>query len=498
MKKILTKVMFLTLSFAMTVQGTTHASTFSKEGMIESKEATKQGEETNKKEKKVPVLKINGTNKSATFTINSATLQTDQPIIITASSGFTVNPTTLPANSKKAKITVTLLSTKNVTEGQVILRSGDTRSYVNIKGYGTPLLTKEISNSPIYAGGNDATFEQSNEAFKPSKNGYTMEFKIKTNDVNKVFHPYVVNELGIGFKAYITSSGIGLYNGTNKIEIVNPTTSMPEGRGKFYNDDERAHTYRFAMASDNRLFIYRDGILIKETRAIDYGNAPGMAAEAGDPVENLLKNPCFEGEFETESETEKLARAIEGWNILIQDKYNSEQFIKKQEIDNQLDINNHILSLQRYKWADGWSGAEIGQIVDVVPNEAYTFSTLAKGGIKKEGNLLGKIKIQEVQNNELGTEVEIGSDNWETYSMDYTTSENCNQIRIIYYLERDKWGASITPLEADNAKLTGKGRTYIPKIGFDNSASDIEYFTFDTTGAYAPAKPEITTNFKSK
>lgn len=505
MKKFLMKAMFFTLSFSV-AQGTINASTLFSNILLKSSEATQQDDDDSKKSKEkeekkqdqAPALKINGTNKSATFTVNTATLQKDQPVTIAASAGFSVNPTTLPADTKSAKITVTLISTQKETKGEVILRSGDTRNYINLLGYGTPLPVKDISSSPVYTGGNDETFEKNGEAFKPANNEYTMEFKIKTDDIDKDFFPYAVNDQGVGFRAYITSSGIGLYNGTHKIEISNPITSTEGGRGKFYNDDGRAHTYRFVMASDNRLFIYRDGILIKETRAIDYGAAPTFAAEAGEPVENLLKNPNFEGEFNTESETDKFVRAIEGWNILINDKYNSEQFIKKCEIDNQLDIDNKILSLQRYKWADGWSAAEIGQIVDVVPNEAYTFSTLARGGIRKDGTLLGKLKIQEVQNNELGTEVEITSDSWETYSMDYTTSDNCNQIRVSYFLERDKWGATITPLDVDKAKLTGKGRTYTAKAGFENSASDIEYFTFDVTGAYAPAKPEIKSNFKSK
>ena len=46
--------------------------------------------------------------------------------------------------------------------------------------------------------------------------GYTIEFKIKTDDSEKSFYPYFVNEKGYGFKAYITSNEIGLFNAYKK------------------------------------------------------------------------------------------------------------------------------------------------------------------------------------------------------------------------------------------------------------------------------------------
>ncbi len=46
--------------------------------------------------------------------------------------------------------------------------------------------------------------------------GYTIEFKIKTDDSEKNFYPYFVNEKGYGFKAYITSNEIGLFNAYKK------------------------------------------------------------------------------------------------------------------------------------------------------------------------------------------------------------------------------------------------------------------------------------------
>ena len=74
----------------------------------------------------------------------------------------------------------------------------------------------------------------------------------------------------------------------------------------------------------------------------------------GEPVENLLKNPDFEGEFDVNPDT-KLATRIEGWDIVISDRWNSEQQIIPEEIDNNQDINNHVFEIRPYKWATGWS-----------------------------------------------------------------------------------------------------------------------------------------------
>jgi len=358
---------------------------------------------------------------------------------------------------------------------------------------GTPLPTKDIAQSPVYKGGQDETFEKSaNEGFKPTDKGYTIEFKTNTESPEKGVFPYVVDGKGMGLKGYVTGEGTGLYSSTSKKGFSNPLTSGNGGLGKFYNNDKRAHVYRYAVTSDNRVFVYRDGYPIDTVRAADYGSQANFAAEPGDPVENLLKNPDFEGDYNTAYDNH-MAVSIEGWDVVISDRYNSEQYIVPQEISNEQDFNNHILQMKRYKWSDGWSAAEIAQVVDVVPNETYTLQALVRGGIKKkEGDLLGKIKIEEVQDNALGTSVDITSDDWETYSTDYTASANCKQIRVVFYLERDKWGADITPLEIDNVKLTGRSVQYVPKIGFENQGAKLDYFTYDLSGAYAPAvQPRI-------
>ena len=108
--------------------------------------------------------------------------------------------------------------------------------------------------------------------------------------------------------------------------------------------------------------------------------------------------------------------------------------------------------------------------------------------------MAGSMFIEEMQNREKRVKVDIASDSWETYSLDYTTSPDCKQIRVVFQTESGKWGEHRSPLEVDNVKLTGVSRQYTPKIGFTNQDAQVEYFTFDTTGAYAPASPEITVN----
>lgn len=460
---------------------------------VEDKAKEKSSNEEEKKNKKdidAPLLIVNGTGNSTTFTVNASNLQIDQPIQIIAPNGFNVTPATIEANSKKAKVTVTLNSTKKETQGVIILRSGDIRSYVKVKGIGTPLPVKDIASSPIYKGGKDETFEKTD--FKPTDKGYTVEFKVKINEDGEEFHPYMVDKQGYGLKGFIESNGMGVYNANNKKSFSNPNTKATGGLEKFYNSDNRAHTYRYIITPDKRAFIFRDGLPIDTIRLADYGTQPDFATSNGELKENLLKNPGFEGEYEYMDDG-TLIKAVEGWNIAILDRWNNEQYILPQEISNEQDFNNHIFRIRPYKWAGGWGNGNINQTIDVAPNETYTLSALAKGGLdKKKGTLTAKMFIQEVEDREKKVEVEIASDNWEIYSLDFTTSPTCKQILILFQIQAGSWGADISPLDVDNVKLTGVSRTYSPKIGFENSNAEIEYFTYDLSGAYAPVQPEIT------
>lgn len=486
MKRKYTKIMFLSMALLASGITTTYAALPQDE---------KDGEiETVTDDARLPLIIINGTDNSEHFFVSSESL-TNKDIKITAPNGFTVSPSVIPANSGKQKVTVTLNSSKTLTEGNIVLRNGDYRSYLKVKGYGTALPVKDISKSPVYKGGNDSDF---NKTFTPSSKGYTIEFKVKTDEPEKSFYPYFVNEKGYGFKAYITSTEVGLYNAYKK-NISNPATAKKEGgKGKFYNNDGKAHTYRIAVTPDNRAFIYRDGMPIDSVRIIDYAPQPYFTSGIGEPVENLLKNPNFEGEFDTNPES-KLTTGIEGWDIVIGDRWNSEQYIKPEEIDNIQDIDNHTFEIKPYKWATGWSDGILMQVVNVAPNETYTLSALLKGGIaKKAGTLTGKMIIEEVPNKEKKAVTEIASDNWEMYSMDYTTSADCKQLRISFTVGRGNRGNDIGAVHVDNAKLTGVACKYTPKFGFVDNTADVEYFTIDESGAYAPIQPAITIDLPSE
>jgi len=495
------KAIFLTLSMVTTGSVLAMASTTYLQQKINQIQDDKDKEKGTDDENEIsvhdvntPSLTINGTGNSATFTVNTGYLQNDQPIQITTPSGFSVNPTSVPANTKNKKITITLNSTKKETKGTIVLRSGDSRSYVRVQGIGTPLPVKDIAKSAIYKGGKDQKFEKTD--FKPTDKGYTVEFKVKINEEGDEFSLYMVDGQGYGLKGFVASKEIGVYNSTSKKGFSNPLTTKTGGLGKFYNDDQRTHTYRYAITPDKRAFIYRDGFPIDTIRLADYGLQADFATKTGEAKENLLKNSGFEGEYDF-MDGSTLVKAVEGWNIAILDRWNNEQYILPQEIDNEQDFNNHIFRIKPYKWAGGWGNGNINQTVDVAPNETYTLSALVRGGIeKKKGALTAKMFIQEVEDREKKAEVEIASDNWETYSLDFTTSPTCKQIRVLFQIQAGKWGASISPLDVDNVKLTGVSKTYAPKIGFENNNAEIEYFTYDLSGAYAPAQPEITINIE--
>ncbi len=428
-------------------------------------------------------MTIDGTGATGRLTVSTASLTQD--VKVTVTHGFSVSPATIPAGTKSAEIVVTNLSNLASNTGKLILRSGDVRYYVELTGLGDPLETKSLSENPIYAGGTDV--EKTYTEFAPGANGYTVEFRVKTDDAAKNFYPFAVSDKGVGFKSYIGSTKMGMYNsGTKKDGLRNPSNG-----GTFYNTDGKFHTYRFAVAADKHIFVYRDGIAIDTLRSSDYGLQHEWAVENGDLVENLLKNPGFEGDW-TFDNSRNIVTYIEGWDVLPFDQYNSVQEIVNEEMSNDKDQDNHILSIDRYMWSDGWSAAEIAQIVDVAPNEMYSFSALARGGLKSDGTQLGSLRIQDLQNADNKVVIPVTSETFEKYAADFETKANTKQIRVFCYLERDKWGASISNLKVDDVKLTGTSRAVKPQIGFTNEGSDIAYFNFDVTGAYSPAFPVLT------
>ena len=439
-------------------------------------------------------LTINGTNQSRTFTVTAENLTGD--ISVSATHGFAVTPTVIKAGTKSATVRVTNLTSLLTSEGRVILRSGDMRAYVNLTGHGTPLPVKDLSKAgdgySFTKLGGEAVESQDFDADALTENGYTVEIKARTDEGFKAVLPYAVTAGGLGFEGYVRGNSVGLMNSKN-VFVSEKGISNPANGGTFYNDDGLFHTYRYAVTADRRVFVYRDGLPIDTFRVADLALQPEWSQKDGPIAKNLLKNGDFEGEWDF-SESQNITKYIEGWDVYPYDQYNSYQNISSEERSNEVDQNNHVLSMHRYMWEGGWADGEISQIVDVAPNDIYTFSALAKGGIRSNGDQLGSIRIQDLQNDENKVNLKVTSDSYHTYATDFETKANTKQIRITFGLGRAAWGASVSAFKIDNARLIGTSRVPTPQIGFQNNSADIEYFSFDPTGAYAPALPGLSVN----
>ena len=434
----------------------------------------------------VDSISIDGTGSVQKIEVNAENLTSD--VKVSATHGFAVSPVVIKAGTSKQTITVTNVTTLAENTGKVILRSGDLRKYVALSSFGSPLPVKDISQNPVYAGGEDVN--KTFEGFNPSSNGYTVEVRAKVDEASKELFPFAVSNDKVGFKGYVKSESMGLYNGANTF-ISDEGISNPANGGTFYNTDGLYHTYRYAVTSDKRIFVYRDGLPVDTFRVADLAMQPEWSVENGRAFRNLLKNPDFEGEWNF-SKSRNIVTRIEGWDVYPFDQYNSTQDIEAEERNNEVDMNNHVLSMKRYMWNDGWSAGQISQIVDVAPNEIYSFSALAKGGIKKDGTKLGSLRIEDLQNADNKVTIPVTSDDYHTYACNFETLANTKQIRVYFNLERDKWGASISALKVDDVQLRGYSRNVAQQIGFENNGADIAYFAFDNDGAYAPMLPGLT------
>jgi Carbohydrate binding domain. len=300
-----------------------------------------------------------------------------------------------------------------------------------------------------------------------------VEVRAKTDNASKEIYPYAVTQSGLGFKSYVRSTSMGLLNSRN-VFVSEKGISNPANGGTFYNTDGLYHTYRYAVTGDKRIFVYRDGLPVDTFRVADLALQPEWCNESDYISKNLIKNGDFEGEHNF-SARQNITKFIEGWDVYPYDQYNSYQDIAAEERSNEVDQNNHVLSINRYKWNDGWAAAEISQIVDVAPNEIYTFSALAKGGIRSNGDKLASIRIQDLQNSDNKTSLSVSSDSYQTYATDFETKANTKQVRIYFYLEKAAWGATVSDFRIDDVKLTGVKRVQNPQVGFESNGADVEY-----------------------
>lgn len=440
----------------------------------------------------MPTLIVNGTNKKASFSVSPKALNED--ITITAPREFVVSPSIIPAGSPRQTVTVTYTGYGKNAEGKLILKSGENRQYVHLVGTSPAIPSKGTLNSVNKKSGNKNDWKSD---FTPGSNGYTYEFQLASNEDGFEFQPFLVDADGNGVKLYVTDSEFGYTNARNRRGFTNPATQgKPGGTGKFYNNDGKSHTYRIAVTPDNWAFIYRDGIGIDTLNIAMISPQPEFGAVKGEMKENLLRNGDFEGGYKAEG-NEDLVTRLDGWDIVIGDRWNSEQFIKNAELSSDVDYDNHVFTIKPYKWRDGWGDGSIEQLIDVVPGETYTLEVLAKGGTSaKQGKNTGRITIREVQQGGAKVSTEIASNQWEMYSLDLTASPECKQIAVSFSVGSGKWGGDITPVCVEDARLVGVGAKYKPVYGFSNSNASVNYIAFDNTGAYAPETPAIELSIK--
>ncbi|MCR5780933.1 MAG: hypothetical protein K6G70_10390, partial [Bacteroidaceae bacterium] len=87
-------------------------------------------------------IRLNGTDAEAVITVSAIGLSQD--ITLRVSPGFTVTPTTIPAGTEATSVRIRNISYLRHNEGQLIVRSGDIRTYVNIIAKGTTLPEKSL------------------------------------------------------------------------------------------------------------------------------------------------------------------------------------------------------------------------------------------------------------------------------------------------------------------------------------------------------------------
>ena len=216
---------------------------------------------------------------------------------------------------------------EKVTGGKIVTVESGVVNYANLRL--KPGFSGKIAGK-VYNGGTDAS--KTFDGFTPGKNGYTVEARVKVDNASKNFYPFATTDKGVGFKGYVSSTDLGLYNGEN-------TYVSNESLGSFHNTDGEYHTYRYAVTPDERVIVYRDGITVDTIRVADLALQSEWCVGNGEVVENLLKNPGFEGEYDFRS---SVVARIEGWDVYPYDQYNSYQDIDREGQPRRLDGPLHV------------------------------------------------------------------------------------------------------------------------------------------------------------
>ncbi len=429
-------------------------------------------------------VRIDKTNGSAIVRVTAKNLNPNEDIQVICPEGFEVAPQTLKYDASNSILRVKLTSQREKVTGNIILRSGTTKTVLKVDGRGTPLPEKVLETSPAYTG-TDATWTA--QGFTPSADGYTVEFKAKA-----------AGNASIGFTGVDAAGAISTYAGGGKHGVVNGTEKVAIGKAEPAND---THTYRYAVTADRHVFVYFDGAPLDTLRINDYANPAGLVTEKGPAVDNLLANPGFEGAATTyvmsdDPDGDVFYNYVQGWTIKAPtDGWNSRTYIGSDVVSDEMGDDNHVLELSRYQWEDGWANSEVSQTVDVVPGSTYRLSAMAMGGFKKsDDSSLGYIRIEEVQTPTKGKEVKIDAEHrykFGHYTLNYTASAKCTQLRVILGMKKAGKGNESERARFDDVTLSGKSVKFTPALTMNNSGATLEYFTYDASGAYAPPMPHI-------
>ena len=347
------------------------------------------------------------------------------------------------------------------------------------------------------AGAAQSKGETEYSAANTATQGYTMEVRARVNaGAQDGIRLYSSGTDGKGFGIFVADSALVADNPKS----LNENPLMLKSR----KNSDMLHTYRVTVTKDDQVFVYRDG------NAIDTLDAAGFVIPAeftGGPdlsnEENLLVNSEFDGAYSTtyaveEGPDKAFASQIQGWDIYPIDAWNTRQYITGWEMSEEAgyDKTNKALKLERYDWNPGYTDGYVSQAVDVVGGQKYTLKVLAKGGINASVKY-GYIRLEEVQDRAKGITQEITSDDMKEYTLEYNPTSACKQLRVVFGLTSPgaigEWGSvPKVPIYIDKPVLTGPKVKGTGNIGFRaDMGTEVEYFAYDLTGAYAPAVPEI-------
>ena len=427
---------------------------------------------------------------TADFRVTAKGLGTGNNIVIVPSGYVKVTPEKLPPSAKNQRVRVTYTGTRTSATDTIVLKSGATIKKVAIEVRGKALDNGSLAQKQNTPG--------QKLSVPVGTAPYTIEVRAKVKAGSKEgLQLYAAGTDGKGFGINIADSAITIDNG--KSAQTNPLEVHARKNSDIF------HTYRISVSADNLLYVYRDGNLAATLEGTNFIMPAKHVAGSVPETENLIVNGDFNGVYGygyvEDGGTHAYVNHIDGWDIYPIEPWNTRQYITNWEMSEAdgYDLANRALKLQRYGWNAGYSDGLISQAVNVMGGKPYTLKYLAKGGIYQDKKY-GYVRIEEVGNEKAKVEQSINSDSPRQYTLNYTPTASCKQVRITVGLKSPgaigSWGATPeVPILVDKFVMTGERAIGNGTMGYEAvEGTEVEYFAYDMDHAYAPAKPEITTS----